>query len=376
MATTRRSFLAGATAGGALAAMQGPALAHSAHPAAPIFAPDPKLAWLVANENPYGPSPRALLAMSEAADQGAYYAFRGVSRLKDMIAERNRVSPSQIVIGSGSGELLNAIALSWGRDGTILCPELFFDLGVLYAERLRASADRIAMLPDMQTDLSAMQAATRDGIAMVQVCNPNNPTGITIPGPELHQFARMVAPKATLLVDEAYNEVADDPDGTSAVPLVREGLDVIVTRTFSKIHGMAGLRVGYAITSEANAARITSALMNGTNSVPGLAAAMASLEDEAFLTFSRNKIVEGREMISDAARRGGLTPLPSQTNFVLLQVPDADALKAEMAKRDIAIRGAYAGWPGYSRVSCGKIEHVARFAHALPEAVEQLGWNA
>jgi histidinol-phosphate aminotransferase len=193
-----------------------------------------------------------------------------------------------------------------------------------------------------------------------------------IPSDALRSFAAKVSPHATLLVDEAYNELTDRPEDNAMIDLVRSGADVIVCRTFSKIYGMAGLRVGYAITSEANAQRIRSHLMSFGGNLAGLAAAIASYDDTPFLDQSRAAVLEGRAMIVDAVSRAGLTALPSQTNFVFVEVPDADALRDAMAQRGIAIRGAYGSWKGYSRVSTGKLEDVARSAGALPELAQQL----
>ena len=132
---------------------------------------------LARNENPYGPAPSAIAAATDAATKGCYYSDRGVRHLQEMIAERHSLSPEQVVIGEGSTEILSAIAISWGREGAILCPGLFWDTTVQYGERLGAQAIRVPLAADMNVDLPAMQAAFGDGISLVQVCNPNNPTG-------------------------------------------------------------------------------------------------------------------------------------------------------------------------------------------------------
>jgi len=329
-------------------------------------------ALLSRNENPYGPAPSALRAISETAKMGCYYADRGLRRLTAMIAERHNVMPSQVVVGAGSTEILCAISLAWGRKGAILCPDLFWDTTVLYGERQGVTSIRVPLAADMSVDLPGLANKTADGVALVQICNPNNPTGMLIPSEALRSFAAKVTPQATLLVDEAYNELTDQPEDNSMIDLVRSGADVIVCRTFSKIYGMAGLRVGYSITSEANVQRIQSHLMSFGGNLAGLAAAIASYDDTPFLDQSRAAVLEGRAMIMDAVAKAGLTALPSQTNFVFVAVPDADALRDAMAQRGISIRGAYGPWKGYSRVSTGKLEDVARYAGALPELAQQL----
>lgn len=374
MPTTRRSFLAGAGVAGGLGALPLSGLGATVATAAaqPDFGPKVGQALLSRNENPYGPAPSALRAITETAKMGCYYADRGLQRLTAMIAERHGVTPEQVVVGEGSTEILCAISLAWGREGAILCPDLFWDTTVLYGERQGVTSVRVPLAKDMNVDLPAMVAKAGDGVSLVQICNPNNPTGMLIPSEALRSFAAAVTPKATLLVDEAYNELTDRPDDNSMIDLVRSGADVIVCRTFSKIYGMAGLRVGYAITSEANVQRIRSHLMSFGGNLAGLAAAIASYDDTSFLEQSRAAVLEGRAMIIDAVAKAGLTALPSQTNFVFVKVPDADSLRDAMADRGIAIRGAYGPWAGYSRVSTGRLEDVSRYAAALPELAQRL----
>lgn len=374
MYANRRNFLAGAGIASGLGALplSGLQAVTSTPEVEPDFGPKIGQALLSRNENPYGPAPSAVKAVTETAQMGCYYADRGLGKLREMIAERHQVSPEMVVIGSGSTEILCAIALSWGREGAILCPDLFWDTTVLYGERQGVKSIRVPLNASMNVDLPAMAAAVTDGVSLVQICNPNNPTGVLIPRRELSGFAAQVKGKATLLVDEAYNELTDFPETNSTIDLVRAGEDVIVCRTFSKIYGMAGMRVGYAITSEENAKRIVGHLMSFGGNVSGIAAAIASYNDQTFLDQSRAMVLEGREMILDAVAESGLTALPSQTNFVYVEVPDANAVQAAMAARGIAIRGAYGQWTQYSRVSTGKLEDVSRYAAALPEIIDSL----
>jgi len=376
MHSNRRSFLAGASLSAGLAPLAGaglsPLAATTGAVPAPDFGPMPGEALLSRNENPYGPAPSALKAVAESARMGCYYADRGLGRLGDMIAERHRVSPRQVVLGSGSTEILCAIALAWGAKGKVLCPDLFWDTTVQYGERQGLEAVRVPLGSDMGVDLAAMRAKLDESIALVQICNPNNPTGMLITTSEMRAFADAVTPEATLLVDEAYNELTDAPGDNTLIDLARDGRDVIVCRTFSKIYGMAGMRVGYAITTEENAELIRGYLMSFGGNVAGVAAAIASYSDTGFLEQSRAMVLEGREMILDAVAKSGLAALPSQTNFVYVKVPDADAVQAAMAARGIRIRGAYGPWTQWSRVSTGRLEDVERYANALPEVIGRL----
>ncbi|MDJ0979678.1 MAG: aminotransferase class I/II-fold pyridoxal phosphate-dependent enzyme [Erythrobacter sp.] len=377
MPTDRRNFLKGAGTGAGLATGLGamPLGASAAMGEGAVqadFGPMNGQALLSRNENPYGPAPSAIKAITENARMGCYYTDRALKRLHAMIAERHEVPIEQVVVGSGSTEILCAISLAWGRDGAILCPDLFWDTTVKYGERQGVTSIRVPLSSDMNVDLAGLEAGLTEEVSLIQICNPNNPTGVLIPASDLRAFAAKVSPKATLLVDEAYNELTDAPDDNTMIDMVRGGADLIVCRTFSKIYGMAGLRVGYAITSEQNAERIRSHMMSFGGNLGGVAAAIGCYNDLAFLDQSRAMVLEGRKMIMDAVKTAGLTALPSQTNFVYVEVPDADAVQAAMKERGISIRGAYGKWTQYSRVSTGKLADVERYAKALPEVISSL----
>jgi len=343
-----------------------------AKPTNPLFGPGTGIAWLTFNENPYGPSPRAIQAMSEAASKGCYYADDATDRLRSMIAKRFGFNAAQVVVGNGSTEVLSAAALEWGRRGPIVCPELFFDDPLQVAQRHGAKLIRVPLKPDMGVDLEGMAAAAAANKAsMVYLCNPNNPTAMLVAPEALRALALRLPVGTTLLVDEAYNELTDRPQANSMLDLVKAGQDVIVSRTFSKIYGLAGLRIGYVMTTPENAARVAGNIMTIDLSTSALAAAIASLDDEAFMAFSKNRILEARGMILDATHRLGLETLPTQANFVFVRVPDADLVHKRMADRQIVIRGAYGKWREWSRVSTGKIEDVRRYVAALPEAIRR-----
>jgi histidinol-phosphate aminotransferase len=171
------------------------------------------------------------------------------------------------------------------------------------------------------------------------------------------------------LLDEAYIELTDQPEANSVVDLVKAGANIAVTRTFSKIYGMAGIRVGYVISTPANIAKIGASLMGGMNSV-GLAGAVACYNDTAFLAFSRSKVTEARQMVQAKVHELGLRSLPSATNFVWVNVGmDANIVRDRMAARNIMIRGTYGAHTNWSRVSMGKIPDVERYCKALPEVL-------
>ena len=363
---SRRSLI-GVASVGTVALAASPAISRTAAKP-PLFGPAPGIAWLTYNENPYGPSPRAIEAMAEAASKGCYYADDANDRLRAMVAQRFGLTPDHAVIGNGSQEVLSAAALEWGRHGPIVIPELMFDEPLQVAKRHGAEFIKVPLRPNMGIDLESMAAAAAaHKAAMVYLCNPNNPTAMLVDPQTLRGLSSRLPQQTTLLVDEAYNELTDRPSENSAIDLVAAGRNVIVSRTFSKIYGLAGMRIGYILSTPENAERISSNIMTIDLATSALAAAIASLNDQPFMTFSKNRILQARRVILDAVHRAGLEALPSQANFVFVRVPDANAVKARMAERGIIIRGAYGKWAQWSRVSTGKIEDVQRYAAALPE---------
>jgi histidinol-phosphate aminotransferase len=167
-----------------------------------------------------------------------------------------------------------------------------------------------------------------------------------------------------VIVDEAYNELTTDPEANSVMENVRAGENVIVARTFSKIYGMAGMRIGYMMSTPQNAKLISDYVMSSLGA-PQIAAAVASYNDEPFLKHSKAKVTEAREMVYAAVKSAGLTALPSETNFVYVKVPDAAALQKHMAGKQIMIRGPYGKLTEWSRVSMGRIEDVERYCKEL-----------
>ena len=381
---SRRLFIGGTAAvTGALASVTMAPRSWADMPAAPpaagvgfpAFGPAPGIAKLNANENPYGPSKAALAAMAAASAQGAYYVGESVTRLKQMIAERNRVDPSWVSLSAGSSGVLTYLAVAASKRGRILAPDLYWDTTVRKAVAQGAEYVQLPKTPDLSIDLEAMAAALDDTIALVQITNPNNPTGLVLPADALRAFCRKASAHTLVLVDEAYNELTDDPERNSMIDLVREGRNVAIARTFSKIYGLAGLRVGYliappAITEEANRFGLGDYAMNQA----GVAAAIASYADETFVAYSKAKIVEGREMVLAAVKRLGLSALPSGANFVFVNLGglDAERFRMAMEARGVLVRGVYRDYTSWSRVSMGRIEDLERYVSALPAVLEAL----
>ncbi|MEP1598224.1 MAG: histidinol-phosphate transaminase [Hyphomonas sp.] len=336
-----------------------------------LLGPKEGVALLSRSENPYGPSKSALKMVEYAASKGAYYTSQeAVQTLMQLIADKHGVAPEQIVLTTGSGEVLSAIAMIYGKEGPIVAPRLFWDTTALYAVNQGVgSIDRVPLAADMSVDLAAIEAKVSSDTGIVQLCNPNNPTGMVSDAATLKASVKRMAAKTTVLVDEAYMELADDPEGNTCIGLINEGHDVIVTRTFSKIFGMAGLRMGYSISSAETAEKIRGVVMSWSPCT-SYAAAIGAYQDEAFIDYSKKKIVEAREMVNMTIDTLGLERLPSQTNFVYFKSgKEANDVQKAMSAKLISVRGQYMDYNEWTRVSMGKIEDVERFCKALPEVV-------
>jgi histidinol-phosphate aminotransferase len=234
---------------------------------------------------------------------------------------------------------------------------------------------RIAKTIDLSIDLEQMYNAITNDVSLAQICNPNNPTGSIVSAQSLKAFCLKASKKTMVLVDEAYNELTDDPEANSMIPLVKDGHNVVVARTFSKIYGLAGMRVGYMI---ANPETIETVSRYGMGSYglnqAGIAAAVASYNDDKFLAYSKAKVLEAREMVASAVKSNGLTALPSQTSFMFVNLGDmsAEKFRAGMAKENVLIRGVYQDYVHWSRVSMGKIEDVEKYVNAMPKVLAQI----
>ena len=355
----RRRVLQGLMMGAAGLALSPPTLGQVEIPPGQIR--------LMFNENPYGPSPRALAEVAKILPMTAYYPGAIEDDLMGLFMARHQLDREQVFLASGSNEGLQAAMMAFGKHGKVISPMLTYSDHLHYAEKLGVAVHRVPLREDMAIDLEAMARAVDDSVSLVYLCNPNNPTGMAIDGDELRSFCREISPKVPILIDEAYNELTDRPDYTSMVDLVRGGSNILITRTFSKIFGMAGLRVGYGMGHPDIVSVVKDNVMAWPNGV-GLYAAYHSYLDEDFIAFSREKILQGREMVNATFRRHGIEPLPSQTSFVYADIQrDADVFKARMAERNVKIRGIYEGYRTFSRVSMGRIEELEVFDRIFSE---------
>lgn len=334
--------------------------------------PPPGTILLNGNENPYGPSPAARAAIMGSADRAPRYADASIEELVRQIAAREGVPPAQVMVGSGSGELLRMAALlaSTAAPGSALvASKPTYEELPEFAGRLGLEIRWVAPDATHRHDLAAMRAAAMDRASLVYVCNPNNPTGTAVTRDALEAFVRSVPPTITVIVDEAYVDFVEGAGFGSIAGQVMKVPNLIVLRTFSKIHGLAGLRVGYSMASAEVARRFADLSLVWPNN-PGLDAALASYNDAAFLQSTRAAIVADRARMHAAIDRLGLPRTDAQGNFVFFdtRIP-VQRFRESMLAQGIKVGRPFNGYDTWSRVSIGRREEIDRFLAALPTAL-------
>ncbi|MEO7386481.1 MAG: histidinol-phosphate transaminase, partial [Gammaproteobacteria bacterium] len=376
---TRRSLVLGSPAA-ALLAWQ----AASAGPAAPVPVPVPApapvpssapaggLARLIANENPYGPSASARRAVTESLATAWQYPIGKEQPLKQLIAAREGLTPDHVMIADGSGEILRIAGLVFGlaADGSgrreVVAAKPTFGFLQDYARQLGATVTEIPLDVAMRHDLDALTAAVTARTGLLYICNPNNPTGTMVPGPELRPFVQAMAGRTTVLVDEAYLDLWDDWPAHTLTDRVRAGDPVIVTRTFSKLHGLAGLRIGYALAPPAVIQRLEQHRMTFLGAA-GVAAATASYQDLEFQAFSRARLQESLAMTTGTLRDLKRPYVANgRGNFVFFDTGGPLAtFSAAMRREGYMVGRPFPPYDTWCRVSMGTVEQMRGFAAAL-----------
>jgi histidinol-phosphate aminotransferase len=326
---------------------------------------------LSSNENPYGPSPAALEAMTRSQPVACRYPDAAEERVAEAIAGHHGLAPERVVLGCGSGEVLrlcDAAFLGPGR--TVVAAEPTFEAVLHYAKVTRAEAIQLPLDAGFRHDLAAMARACDARTGLVYVCNPNNPTGTVVPKDALVAFLQQVPASATVVVDEAYHHFAEDPRYASAASWLDRFPNLVVTRTFSKVYGMAGMRLGYALASAANAEALRAQAAWSNVNVAVAEAALASLADPAHAARQSALLNDTRHALCRWLDRQGRRYIPSETNFMMIDVGgDVKPLLPMFEARGIKVGRRFAAMPGWLRVTIGRPEEMAAFQAAFAELV-------
>ena len=388
LSSTRRQWLRRAALTGAgLAAL--PSLHLAARPATAVqhtFAEYlPQLEWerslakraplkarMLANENPYGPSPKCIEAVGAYANEGNRYQHEAAAQLRTMIAEFEGVPEEYIMLAPGSSDVLEKMAIvHFQQGGNVVSADPAYMSLIKVVMGMGGTWNKVPLTDDWAHDLPAMKAALNEDSKMVYVCNPNNPTGTLTDNDDLRQFCREVAETTPVFVDEAYLEFLPDYKSKTMVPLILEGKNVIVARTFSKIHGMAGLRVGYGIALPETLEKVYQ-ISRGNMGLckTSLEGAMASMKDEKFQASSRAQTTAFREQTYAGLKSMGIEYVPSVASFILFPISmPGDKFLEGMMDKGIGVRAFNVFGKDYCRVSVGKPEEVDMFLSALREVL-------
>ena len=330
--------------------------------------PIERIVKLASNENPYGMSPKAKLAMAQALTSLERYPDD--FELKNAIAQHFGLPPERVVLGNGSNDVLDLIArvfLAPGREAMFAQ----YSFAVYPLASLSAGATLVEVpAQDFGHDLAAMQRAINPQTRLIWIANPNNPTGTFLPYPQLKAFLHAVPSDVLVVLDEAYNEYIPPAERVDTSAWLAEFPNLVLTRTFSKIYGLAGLRIGYALAS-ADVADLMNRLRQPFNcNNLALAAATAALDDDVFVAQSYANNRAGMEQLLAELARLGLPSIASHGNFLTFKVGDAANINQKLLHDGVIVRplAAY-GLPEHLRVTIGREHENARFLAALEKAL-------
>lgn len=322
---------------------------------------------LGSNENPYGPSESVRNAMQSHFDLGCRYPWSYNSDLVKMLSEKEGVPEDHIVLVAGSTEGLKITGITFGSGGEIIsCSPTFLTM-MTYSELWGTDINWVPLTKDLDFDLDEIEKRVSSKTKLVFLCNPNNPTGKLLPADRVRDFCETVSKKAIVFSDEAYYDYITEPNYPSMLELVKEGKDVIVSKTFSKVYGLAGIRLGYLIAKPEIANKLRDRVVANTN-IMAIEAGKAALKDTDFYNFSVSKAKETKQMITQTLDELKLPYLESHTNFLFFHTGrDIVQLNEQFANKGIIIGRPFPPLNDWCRISTGTIEEVSLFNSTLKE---------
>ena len=367
---SRRKFAQLLSAGAACAVVK-PAVSLAktvpiAHPAAP---PLTGIVRLSSNENPYGPSPQGLKAMTNVFHLACRYPDENANALSEKLAKLNNVTTDQILLGDGSGEVLKLCAETFtgAQRGKLVVADPTFEAILHHATVNGAEVVKVPLTNSFAHDLAKM--AEVSNAALVYICNPNNPTASITPKNELRDFISKTSSPTMVLVDEAYFHYADSSDYDSVIPSVKDHANLIVARTFSKIYGMAGLRCGYAVGQTDTIGQLRAHQSWDSVNIMAVAAASASLDDANQVASGQRLNQETRTFVTTQLEAMGYNCIPSQANFIMFDVkrPVVPVIKA-LKDKNVEVGRLFPAMPNHMRLTIGKKNEMEAFLSAFRQA--------
>ncbi len=368
---SRRNFLLGSSAIAAAGAMQGipgtpfsPPLNFMKSALAQGEIPMPATAIRMnSNENPWGPSRAALRAISAAIEEANLYTYFLAGEMSELIGGLQDIGPEHISVGAGSSEILKMGGLLASMDqGSIVVPDPTFEDLPRYAGANGSEVIRVPVNGKMEIDLEAMASAIRRDTKLVYICNPNNPIPTIVEKNALRDFVLEISRDRMVFVDEAYHEFVDNPDYSTMMDLVREGRqNIIIARTASKIHGLAGLRVGFGFSHPDTAAEINRR-MTGTLNIIGMRAALASYQDMEHSNFVLRKNKEALEITLGYFREAGIRHIDTTANFTFVETGhDIEEVQSRFLEHNIRVGRPFPPFRNWMRLSMAKPDEMRYF---------------
>jgi histidinol-phosphate aminotransferase len=330
---------------------------------------------LNSNENPNGPCQASIEAIRGAFDEACRYPRSGPADLVKALAARHKVAPENVLLGSGSGEILRVAAFAFTTPGRpVVQGAPTFELPARDAQLFGTPIVSVPVDASLRLDLPAM-AAQSGGAGLVFLCNPNNPTGTVHGAAAVNDFVRQIlkaSPTTYILIDEAYHEFVDDPGYRTSLPLALENPQVILSRTFSKVYGMAGLRVGYAVAQPATITAMTRFRIANNINALGAAAAIAALQQDAHVARQAELNREAREFTRRAFENAGYKVAASDGNFVMVDIRrDAKAFQEACERKGVLVGRPFAPLTTHSRVSIGTMDEMREAMEILRGVLAQ-----
>jgi histidinol-phosphate aminotransferase len=351
------------------------ALRPSLATSAPVFTlvgknPDLSVVRLSSNENPYGPSPAALKAITDAFALCWRYPDEYEQALVEALAKLHGVLNNQILPGAGSGEILKIAATAFtDQSRKLVVANPTFEAIGAYARTTQAEVARIDLTSTYAHDLQRMLGAA-NGAGLIYICNPNNPTASITPKDQIRAFLAKVPGQTIVLIDEAYHHYVESSDYESVIPLVKEYPNLIVARTFSKIYGMAGLRCGYCITQPELIQRMRVHQTWDSVNIMALVAAKASLQDVAYVEQGRKRNTEVRKYVNSELEKSGFKYIPSHANFLMIDLrQEARPIVGAMRANRVEVGRVFPALPNFMRVTIGTKPQMETFVSVFREAI-------
>jgi histidinol-phosphate aminotransferase len=330
---------------------------------------------LSSNENPLGASPKAVEAARGAVEDSYRYPDKSIGELRLALANHLGVEQDRIIVGNGSDELMVFAAGAFISPGSEAITAKHTFSQYAFATRLYDGTVIETEMPGLRFNPNGMLASLSERTRIIYVCNPNNPTGTYLSHEELERFLRAVPNEVLVFLDEAYADYADAPDFPRSLELVRRHRNLVVSRTFSKIYGIAGLRVGYAVGDPAVIASLEKVRQPFNVNLVGQVAARAALEDVEFLNASREMTRNGKGQLYRELGKRGVEVLESQANFLYIPTPEeSERFVERIADGGVTVRPlASFGLPNAIRVTIGTEEQNRLFLQAFEAALAATG---